>query len=80
MLRGLADADEDKRGAADYDTRAPATQAALESHIDLEAAATSKEEHVNDCVGGGDEDSVVYHGGPGEAEWERGCPRCRQDH
>ena len=36
MLRSLADADadEDEKGTADYDTRALATQAALGSHID----------------------------------------------
>ena len=59
LLRCLSDADEDKKGTADYDTRAPATQAALGSHIDPEAAATSKKEHANNRVGVGDKDSVV---------------------
>ena len=59
LLRGLVDADKDKRGAADYDARALATQAALGSHSDLDAVATSKEQHASDCVGGGNEDSML---------------------
>ena len=58
-LEGLTDADKDERGAAGYDTRMLAMKADLGSHIGLEAAATSKEDRLDNCVRGGNEDGMT---------------------
>ena len=57
--KGLADDGLGKRGTAGYNTRTLATKADVGSHIPLDATATSKEEHVDDRIGGGDEDGMV---------------------
>ena len=36
-----------------------AAEADLESHINSDATATNRQEHVDDCVGGGDRDGVA---------------------
>ena len=55
-LKGLADAGKDAREAVDYGLRVMATEADLGSHINPDATATNRQEHVNDCS---DEDSML---------------------
>ena len=62
-LEGLADAGNNGKDTAGYNMRTLAMKADQGSHINLDAAATSKQEQVDDCVGGGDED--------GMADWEK---------
>ena len=61
-LKGLADAVLDEKGTAGYNTRSLATKADVGSHITLDATATSREEHGDDRVGGGDEEGMAIQG------------------
>ena len=54
-LEDLADGDEGEKVTADCNPRVLATEAGLESHINPDAVATTKQVHVR----GGDEDGVV---------------------
>ena len=56
-LEDFADVGEDERVTAGSNLRVLATAADLESQINPDAAATTKQEHADDCVG--DEDGVV---------------------
>ena len=47
------------RKVAGYDLRMLATKADLGNHTNLDAVATSEQEHVDDCVGGSDKDSMM---------------------
>ena len=58
-FEGLADAGNDERGDAGYDTRKLATKTSLGNRSNLDAIATSKVGHVGDCVRDGDEDSLA---------------------
>ena len=58
-LKGLADAGKDAREAVDYGLRVMATEADLGSHINPDATAMNRQEHVNNCIGGSDEDSML---------------------
>ena len=58
-LKDLADAGKDERDAAGYGLRVMATEADLGSHTNPDATATTWQEHVDDCVGGGDKDGVM---------------------
>ena len=68
-LKDLADTCKEKRDAAGYDLRVMATEADPGSHINPDATATTRQEHVDDHVGGGDKDQG-WGGGPEEAEQE----------
>ena len=55
----LKDCDKEDRVTDGCKLRVRATEADLESHINADAAATIKQDHADDHVGGGDEDGVV---------------------
>ena len=54
--------EKDEMDAAGYGLRVTATEADLGSHINPDAAASTKQEHVDDYVGGSDEDGGVDRG------------------
>ena len=58
-LKGLADAGNNEKDTAGYNMRSLAAKAGLGSYINLDAAATSEQEHMDYCVGGGGKDGIA---------------------